>query len=152
MVPFAPWISSCSGYRMSRDHTKLQVFRQADALVLDIYEITRVLPPEERFGLQTQIRRAAISVPTNIVEGAVRRSESHFLQYLETALGSACETRYLLELALRLQILDPVRGAPLVERYSTLIRGLAALRSRITDNVEASRRGYGGRNRHPAGS
>jgi four helix bundle protein len=122
---------------MSRDHNKLHVFRQADALVLDVYDITRALPPEERFGLQAQIRRAAVSIPTNLVEGAVRRSDAHFLQYVETALGSACETRYLVDLTIRLKMLSRQRCSPLIERYTSLIKGLVSLITRIADDAEA---------------
>jgi four helix bundle protein len=72
---------------MARDYTKLRTFIAADDLAVDVYELTRKLPPEERYGLQSQIRRAAVSTPTNIVEGSVRHSDKHYLRYLENALG-----------------------------------------------------------------
>lgn len=112
---------------MSRDYKKLRVFHAADALVTDVYTLSNSYPIEERFGLRSQLRRAATSVATNIVEGAVRRSERHWVNYLETALGSACETRYLLEVSARLHLLHSPKVAPLCSRYSELIAGLQAL-------------------------
>lgn len=91
---------------MSRDYTKLRVFQLADELVIDVYSVTHRLPDSERYGLQSQTRRAAVSVPTNIVEGSVRRTDRAYLKYLETSLGSACEVRYLLRLCVRLGLLQ----------------------------------------------
>jgi four helix bundle protein len=112
---------------MSRNYKNLRVFRAADSLVFDVYTLSNAFPVEERYGLRSQLRRAATSVATNIVEGSVRRSERHWVNYLETALGSACETRYLLELAARLHLLEDVRVTVLRERYSQLIASLQAL-------------------------
>jgi four helix bundle protein len=109
---------------MSRRHEKLKVFALADELAVDVYKLTRQLPPDERFGLQSQIRRAAVSVPTNIVEGAARRGDRAYASFLMTALGSASEVRYLLGLATRLKMVD---GKPLEARYDELVRGLQAL-------------------------
>jgi four helix bundle protein len=125
---------------MSRNDANLRVFVLADALVLDVYAVSRKLPEEERFGLQSQVRRAATSVATNIVEGSTRRSDKAYLTFLETALGSASETAYLLSVAMRVGALSATAGAPLVERYEGLVRQLEALIGRIRTMLPPEKR------------
>jgi four helix bundle protein len=112
---------------MSRDYRKLRVFGIADALVTDIYRISSAFPPEERFGLQAQIRRAAVSSAVNIVEGSARRTTGEYVNLLSNAAGSAAETRYLLEISTRLRFLADIHTAPLIERYTALCAGLESL-------------------------
>lgn len=88
-----------------RDPHKLSAFKLADQLALAVYKHTVNMPPDERFGLTLQIRRAAVSIPSNIVEGCSRNSESDYLRFLDIALASACELEYQLSLALRLGFL-----------------------------------------------
>jgi four helix bundle protein len=90
---------------MSRDHRKLRAFHLADDLAVRVYTETRPFPVSERYGLQGQLRRAAVSVAANIVEGSARRSESDYLRFLEIALSSACEADYLIDLCRRLDLL-----------------------------------------------
>jgi four helix bundle protein len=85
-----------------RDHTKLRAFELADELVLLVYKITACFPKEEIFGLVSQIRRAAISIPSNIVEGCARNSEADYLRFLTIAFGSLRELHYQLGLSKKL--------------------------------------------------
>ncbi|RPI75878.1 MAG: four helix bundle protein [Desulfobacteraceae bacterium] len=85
-----------------RDHKKLRAFTLADEMVIMIYKVTRDFPKAELYGLTSQMRRAAVSVPSNIVEGCARESQTEYFRYLEIAFGSLRELRYQFELAIRL--------------------------------------------------
>jgi four helix bundle protein len=89
-----------------RDHTKLRAFELADELVVLIYRVTAGFPKEEMYGLISQIRRAAISVPSNIVEGCARDSQADYLRFLNIAFGSLRELHYQLDLSKRLGFLS----------------------------------------------
>ena len=89
-----------------RDHTKLRAFELADEVVLLIYRTTREFPKEEMYGLTSQMRRAAVSVPSNIVEGCARESQAEYLRFLEIAFGSLRELHYQLGLSKRLGYSD----------------------------------------------
>lgn len=89
-----------SGFR------KLQVWQKAMALASEIYKLTEAFPTHERFGLAMQMRRAAISIASNIAEGHGRRTSGEFLNFLSIARGSACELETQLELSERLQLIE----------------------------------------------
>ena len=74
-----------------RPHEKLDVWKLSIEMVVNVYEITKSFPADERFGLTSQIRRAAVSVPANISEGAARQHDREFLQFRAIAQGSASE-------------------------------------------------------------
>ncbi len=77
-----------------RDHTKLRAFELADEVAVLIYRITREFPKEEIYGLTSQMRRAVVSVPSNIVEGCARESQTEYLRFLEIAFASLREVHY----------------------------------------------------------
>ena len=73
------------------DHKDLDVWKKGIELVEQVYSMSSAFPDSERFGLTSQIRRAAVSIPSNIAEGTSKRTNRHFIQYLENSLGSAFE-------------------------------------------------------------
>ena len=126
---------------MSRDHRKLRVFHQAHKLTLAIYQHTRDFPREEYFGLRTQMRRAAVSVPSNLVEGNARSGERDYLRFLNIALGSACEVKYLTSLTLELGYASGPAWAGIIEECDGVVRQLQRLVQQMEQSVaeEATR-------------
>ena len=112
---------------MPRDPRKLRVFGLADKLVLSIYEVTRKFPDEEKFGLVSQMRRAAVSVPANIAEGCGRRSTTDYLRFMTIANGSAYELAYLCDLSGRLRFISAASAANLEDRCQHVAASLTVL-------------------------
>ena len=92
---------------MSEDRWKsLEVWQIADALAFSVYQATKNFPREEIFGLTSQLRRAALSIPTNLVEGYSRRGDKELHYFVNVSLGSLAEAKYLLHFAYRLGYLE----------------------------------------------
>lgn len=89
-----------------RDHTKLRAYQLADELAVQVYDATTAFPKSETYGLTSQMRRAAVSVPSNIVEGCARESQVEYVRFLEIAFGSLRELHYQVSLSKRLGYLD----------------------------------------------
>ncbi|MFW3173759.1 four helix bundle protein [Xanthomonas phaseoli] len=108
-----------------RPHERLTVWRDAMSLVEAVYRLSHDFPDSERFGLTAQMRRAAISIPSNIAEGAARRSTAEYLRYLSMARGSLAELDTQLQIATRLQFTSPdVAIADLLNRTFAKLNAL----------------------------
>lgn len=120
-----------------RPHEKLEVWKKSVDLVVRVYDYTKTFPPEERYGLTSQIRRAAVSIPANIAEGAARQSDKEFCHFLSIAQGSASELETELLIAHRLNFIDSKTYRIIYEDVNTVARmmvGLAQkIRTRISD-------------------
>jgi four helix bundle protein len=90
-----------------RDFKELAVWKKSHDLVCRIYRISAAFPDEEKYGLSSQLRRAAASIPTNIAEGCGRSGDREFGRFLHISAGSASETEYLLLLSYDLKYIDP---------------------------------------------
>jgi four helix bundle protein len=105
----------------------LNVWREAMLLVEDIYRVTAHFPQDERFGITSQIRRAAVSIPSNIGEGGRRKRRKAHLNHLDIALGSQGEVDVQLEIAQRLAYIgdsDHQRIAARIDRIGRMLNGL----------------------------
>lgn len=98
-----------------RDHAKLRAFELADELAINVYKATAGFPREEIFGMTSQLRRAAVSIASNIVEGSARFSEAEYVHFLNMAYGSAREVEYQISLAHRLGYLSEDEHAKLAD-------------------------------------
>ena len=111
---------------MEKAHKKLKAWREAIELVKVIYEITSRLPPEEKYGLTSQMRRSAISIPSNIAEGAARQTKKESVQYYMIARGSLSELDTQVELCGQLNLL----GSSHISHLSSHVNAVDALSQR----------------------
>lgn len=122
-----------------RDYRKLKAFELADELTLMVYRETSTFPKHELFGLTGQLRRAAASIPSNIVEGAGRESETEYLRFLNIAYSSALETCYQLSLAYRLGYINDDSYEKLEQKSDETARVLNGLIKALKNNTKTSR-------------
>jgi len=122
-----------------QDFHNLRVWEKSHALTLEVYDATGCFPRNELYGLTSQIRRAASSVPENIAEGCGREGELEFARFCQIAMGSASELEYELLLAKDLRFLD-------VKVYQDLLGHLAEIKRMLAALIRAAR------NRHARSS
>jgi four helix bundle protein len=114
-----------------KDFRTLKVWKKSHALAIEIYSVTGGFPPNERFGLTGQLRRAAVSIPSNIAEGCGRDGDGDFRRFVDIALGSASEVEYQIELARDLKYLQQESWVQLNEQTTEIKRMLASLRKKL---------------------
>lgn len=112
-----------------QDFRKLRVWQKSHSLVLRMYNATSTFPEPERYGLTSQMRRAAVSIPANIAEGCARSGKIEFRQFLYISAGSASELDYLLLLARDLHLLTE-------RQYEALYSSLYEVRRMLTGLIE----------------
>ncbi|MEK7336824.1 MAG: four helix bundle protein [Nitrospirota bacterium] len=105
-------------------HKDLDVWKKAMDLVTHVYTLTSQFPKEELYGLTSQIRRSAVSIPSNIAEGAARHSRKEFIQFLHIASGSVAELETQILLAARMGFASATSTLPHIEEVRKLLLGL----------------------------
>ncbi len=119
--------------------TDLKVWQRGHALVLSVYRMTTGFPANERYGLTSQVRRAALSVPTNIAEGSKRLTGQEYSRFLNIAEASLAETEYLLMVSRDLGYVTPIVAEKSFVEISELSRMLHGLRKKVEAAVAATR-------------
>ena len=122
-----------------KDFRSLEVWQKAHNVTLAAYRITRTFPPDERFGLTSQIRRAAASIGANIAEGCGRRGDAEFHRFLQMAMGSASELEYHLLLSRDLEYLSPTSYKELTAEVTRVKRMLSSLIRTVDESREKAR-------------
>ena len=111
-----------------QEFRKLRVWQRAPALTLEVYRVTRRFPDDERVGLVSQLRRASVSIATNIAEGCGRDRPGELVHFLSIASGSSSEVDYQLQLARDLKLIDEEEHCRLDAEVIAVRRMLLALR------------------------
>ena len=118
--------------------TELKVWQRSHSLALEAYRVTATFPSAERFGLISQLRRAAASIPTNIAEGSKRESNQEYARFLNIAEGSLAETEYLVMLSRDLGFLARDNADGLIKEITEIARMLNALKQKVTESRAAA--------------
>ena len=121
---------------------KLRVWHESMALVTEVYRLSRAFPRDELFGLTSQVRRAAVSIPSNLAEGYSRRHTREYLHFVCIALGSSAELETQLELAARLNFLSSTHADDVLGRIRSVRYQLGALRSTLGAKLRSSAKQY----------
>jgi len=119
-----------------RNYKNLGAWQNADELTFQIYQVTRDFPAQETYGITSQLRRAAYSVPANIAEGLGRESNADYLRFLSIARGSLAETEYFLHLAKRLDYLSEPNWKQLTKAVNYTFAALAGLMKSVRASLD----------------
>ncbi len=114
-------------YQPITSHKDLLVWQKSIDLVQEIYLITKAMPDEEKFGLTSQIRRAAVSIPSNIAEGWGRKSSGSYVNFLKISNGSCCETETQLLIIEKLELIEKTKiekAKNLLDECGSMLRSL----------------------------
>ena len=114
------------------DYEKLEVWQMSIELVTDVYKLVKFLPKEETYALSDQIRRSAVSIPSNIAEGSSRNSKKEFIQFLYIALGSLCELETQLLIA---------KNVGYIDEYQTIQTKIISIKKMLNALITSIKRG-----------
>ena len=117
-----------------QDFLKLQVWQKAHTFTINLYKITSTFPTEEKFGLTNQIRRASVSIESNLAEGAGRNSNKDFSRFLDIAQGSAFEVKCQVLIAKDLGYIDNSKSELLMEKINEVSRMITSLNQKLKTN------------------
>ncbi len=115
-----------------KDYRDLEVWQEGIRLALAVYKATKQFPTEERYGLMSQLQRAAVSIPSNVAEGYAQRSDPTLARYLRIAIGSAAEVDTQLLIANQLGYISNEDTQQLPDQAQTLLRRLRAFLAQVS--------------------
>lgn len=116
----------------ARHYKELKIWQKGMGLVKDVYRVTETFPPGERYGLAAQLRRAAVSIPSNIAEGQARNGTREFLQFLSHASGSLAELETQILLSLELGYCSQLETDSVSREIEELQKMVAAIRRKLS--------------------
>jgi len=111
----------------NKPHAKLVVWQKSMDFAIELYNVTKIFPSEEKYGLSAQLRRAAVSIPANIAEGAARKNRKELLHFLSIAKGSISELDTELEICWRINLISAQAHLDLSEKLDNIGKALQGL-------------------------
>lgn len=117
------------------NYKNYKVWQKSHSLVFEIYDILKLFPKEEQFNLTSQIRRACLSIPTNIAEGCGRETQKEFIRFLYISSGSAHELDYLILVSSELKIIPIEKSKQLLDEIDQIKKMLAGLITKIKSSL-----------------
>ena len=116
-------------------YKNFKVWQKSHSLVLEVYKIAISFPKEEQFNLVSQIKRAAISIPTNIAEGSGRETQKELIRFLYISSGSAHELEYLITISAELNLISKEKSDVLLDEIDQIKKMLAVLITKIKESI-----------------